>query len=112
MADGTQVSEVWDRASIQALYDPATGTLDRRALSDEGLYRLELERVFARGWDFMCPDSQIPHVGDYFINYIGEDQVICVRGEEGEVNVLLNTCRHRGNALCRAEQGHAKSFVC
>lgn len=23
-----------------------------------------------------------------------------------------STCRHRGNALCRAEQGNAKSFVC
>ena len=50
--------------------------------------------------------------GDYFINYIGEDQVICVRDEDGQINVLLNTCRHRGNALCRAEQGRAKSFVC
>src|SRR5207302_1103208 len=26
--------------------------------------------------------------------------------------VLLNTCRHRGNAVCRAEEGHATSFMC
>ncbi len=103
---------IWDRASILGLFDPATGTLDRRVLSDEALYELELERIFARGWNFMCHDSQIPNPGDYFINYIGEDQMICVRGEDGAVNILLNTCRHRGNALCRAEQGHAKSFVC
>ena len=113
MADGaTGVGQAWDRASIQALFDAEAGWLDRRVLSDPALYRLELERIFARGWNFMCHDSQIPNVGDYFINYIGEDQVICVRGEAGEVNVLLNTCRHRGNALCRAEQGTAKSFVC
>jgi phenylpropionate dioxygenase-like ring-hydroxylating dioxygenase large terminal subunit len=112
MADGTQVGHAWDRAEILSLFDPTTGVLDRRVLSDEALYQLELERIFARSWNFMCHDSQIPEPGDYFINYIGEDQVIVVRDEDGGVNVLLNTCRHRGNALCRAEQGHAKSFVC
>jgi phenylpropionate dioxygenase-like ring-hydroxylating dioxygenase large terminal subunit len=112
MADGGAGAERWDRAAIASLFDPESGWLDRRVLSDEALYRLELERIFARGWNFMCHASQIPNVGDYFINYIGEDQVICVRDEEGQVNVLLNTCRHRGNALCRAEQGRAKSFVC
>jgi len=112
MADGAQVGQAWDSGSLRSLFDPATGLLDRRVLADEGIYRLELERIFARGWNFMCHESQIPEPGDYFINYIGEDQVIVVRDEEGRVNVLLNTCRHRGNALCRAEQGHAKSFVC
>lgn len=112
MADGSQPPRRWDKAEILSLFDPDTGVLDRRVHSDEAIYRLELERIFARGWNFMCHDSQIPNPGDYFINYIGEDQVICVRDEAGEVNVLLNTCRHRGNALCRAEQGRAKSFVC
>src|SRR5579862_9048327 len=111
MADGTQQIEAgWDANAIRALFDPKTGWLDRRVHSDAALYQLELERVFARGWNFMCHESQLPNAGDYFINYIGEDQVICVRDEEGAINVLLNTCRHRGNALCRAEQGRAKSF--
>jgi phenylpropionate dioxygenase-like ring-hydroxylating dioxygenase large terminal subunit len=112
MADGVQVDQAWSSRDVKALFDPATGRLDRLIYSDEAIYRLELERIFARGWNFMCHESQIPEPGDYFINYIGEDQVICVRGEDGQVNILLNTCRHRGNALCRAEQGHAKSFVC
>ena len=98
----TGVANGWDRTAITALFDPSTGWLDRRALCDEALYRLELERVFARGWNFMCHESQIPDPGDYFINYIGEDQVIAVRDETGKVNVLLNTCRHRGNALSAA----------
>ena len=113
MADGTQPIEApWEADAIRALFDPKTGWLDRRVHSDAALYQLELERIFARGWNFMCHESQLPNAGDYFINYIGEDQVICVRDEEGRINVLLNTCRHRGNALCRAEQGRARSFVC
>jgi len=112
MADGTQVARAWDRASLLSLFDPATGRLDRRVLSDESLYQLELERIFARSWNFMCHESQLREPGEYLVSYIGEDQVIAVRDEDGQVNVLLNTCRHRGNALCRAEQGRAKSFVC
>ena len=60
----------------------------------------------------MCHETQIPEPGDYFISYIGEDQVIVVRGEDRQVRVLLNSCRHRGNALCRAELGNTKTFVC
>jgi len=112
MADGTHVAQPWDRTEILSLFDPDTGWLDRRVLSDEALYQLELERIFARGWNFMCHDSQLKDVGDYLVSYIGEDQVIVVRSEDGQINAMLNTCRHRGNALCRAEQGRAKSFVC
>jgi len=112
MPDGGQMGQTWDRDALLSLFDPTTGILDRRVLSDEAIYQLELERIFARGWNFMCHDSQIPEPGDYFVSYIGEDQIIVVRDEEGAVHALLNTCRHRGNALCRAEQGRAKSFVC
>lgn len=112
MADGLAPAQVWDRAAVRALFDPQTGWLDRRVFSDEALYRLELQRIFARAWNFMCHESQLREPGDYLVSYIGEDQVIVVRGEDGAINVLLNTCRHRGNALCRAEQGRAKSFVC
>ena len=80
MADGTQpIEAAWAADAIRALFDPKTGWLDRRVHSDAALYQLELERIFARGWNFMCHESQLPNVGDYFINYIGEDQVIVVR---------------------------------
>lgn len=101
-----------DKSEIRSCFDPQSGTLDRRVFADQALYDLEMKNIFARAWNFMCHESHIPNPGDYFINYIGEDQVIVVRDKQGEVQVLLNTCRHRGNALCRAEQGNAKSFVC
>ncbi|MGH8430006.1 MAG: aromatic ring-hydroxylating oxygenase subunit alpha, partial [Solimonas sp.] len=92
--------------------DFTDGLIDRSIYSDPRIYRLELQRIFARAWNFMCHETQIPNAGDYFTSSIGEDQVIVVRGEDGAVRVLLNTCRHRGNALCRAELGNTKSFVC
>ncbi len=112
MADGAQAFAAWTNDAIRSLYDPERGRIDRRIYADESLYRLELERIFARGWNFMCHDSQVREAGDYVVSWIGEDQVIAVRDEQGAVNVLVNSCRHRGNALCRAEEGRAKSFVC
>src|SRR6476469_10669519 len=95
-----------------AMVDYDRGTVDRKMFSDQAIYDMELERIFARAWNFMCHDSQIPNAGDFFLNYIGEDRVIVVRDKAGQPQVLLNTCRHRGNAVCRAEEGHATSFMC
>ena len=94
------------------MVDPETGTVDRRIFAEKDIYELEMERIFARAWNFMCHDSQIPNPGDFFMSFIGEDRVIAVRDNDGNPQVLVNTCRHRGNAICRAEEGHATSFMC
>ncbi len=93
-------------------FNPDTGVLDRRIFSDPDIYQQELERIFARAWNFVCHESQLPESGSFFMSYIGEDQVIAVRDRTGKVNVLLNSCSHRGNSVCRAEQGRTNSFVC
>ena len=94
------------------MVDPEKGLVDRRIYSDTDIYQLEMERIFARAWNFMCHDSQIPNPGDFFMSFIGEDRVIVVRDNEGNPQVLVNSCRHRGNAVCRAEEGHTTSFMC
>jgi len=96
----------------RSLVDVRAGTVDRRIFSDAEIYRAEMERIFARCWNFMCHESQIPQAGDFFLNFIGEDSVIAVRDRKGGIGVFLNSCRHRGNAVCRAESGRVKSFLC
>ena len=93
-------------------FDVETGVLDRRIFSDAEIYQQELQRIFARAWNFVCHESQLPQSGSFFMNYIGEDQVIAVRDRAGKVQVLLNSCSHRGNSVCRAEQGRTNSFLC
>ena len=94
------------------LVDAEKGLVDRRIFRDQDLYQLELERMFARAWNFMCHASQIPNPGDFFMTFIGEDRVLVVRDNDMSFQVLVNSCRHRGNAVCRAEEGHASSFMC
>jgi len=43
---------------------------------------------------------------------MGRDNVLVVRQKDRTVKAMLNTCAHRGNAVCRAEEGNAKSFLC
>src|SRR5688500_7921787 len=101
-----------DRRDFLNLVDRKKGLVDRRIFHDADIYQLELEHIFARAWNFVAHDSQIPNPGDFFMNFIGEDRVIVVRDNEGLPQVLVNSCRHRGNAVCRAEEGHSSSFMC
>jgi phenylpropionate dioxygenase-like ring-hydroxylating dioxygenase large terminal subunit len=94
------------------LVNHQTGLVDRKIYFDPEIYQLEMEQIFARAWLFMCHESQIPNPGDFFLNFMGEDRVIVVRNNDGGISVLVNSCRHRGNAVCRADEGHATSFMC
>jgi nitrite reductase/ring-hydroxylating ferredoxin subunit len=88
------------------------GEIDRRIYSDSAIFELEMERIFARSWLFLCHESQIPEPGDFFQSVMGRDNVLVVRQKDRTVKAMLNTCAHRGNAVCRAEEGNAKSFLC
>ena len=97
---------------FRSMVDLAKGTVERKIFSDPDTYRMELERIFARAWNFMCHESQIPNPGDFFVNYIGEESVIATRDRTGTLQVFRNSCRHRGNAVCRADSGNTRSFLC
>ncbi len=88
------------------------GVLPARVFSDPEVYALELDRIFARCWCFVGLESEIPSPGDYVLRYIGEDQFILVRDEDGEIRVLFNRCAHRGSPVCRAEKGNTSHFRC
>ncbi len=92
--------------------DSERGLVDRRIFSDEDIYHQELEHIFGRAWNFVCHASQLPEPGSFFTSWIGEDEVIAARDRNGNINVLLNTCPHRGNTVCRAEFGRTTSFLC
>jgi len=98
--------------SAAGMVNTEQGVVDRRIFYDPDIYQMEMEQIFARAWLFMCHESQIPNPGDFFLNFMGEDRVIVVRDNDGGINVLINSCRHRGNAVCRADEGHATSFMC
>jgi 3-phenylpropionate/trans-cinnamate dioxygenase subunit alpha len=100
------------RADTLGLVNAEKGLISRRIFIEPDIYQQELERIFTRCWLFLCHDSQIPQPGDFFTTYMGEDPVLVVRDTAGKVRAFLNVCRHRGNRLCRADDGNAASFTC
>jgi len=94
------------------LVDNEHGLLSRRIFIEPEIYQEELRQIFARCWLYLCHDSQVPLPGDFYTTSMGEDPVLVVRGSDGKVRAFLNVCRHRGNRLCRAEDGNAASFTC
>ncbi|RYE41379.1 MAG: hypothetical protein EOP24_37115 [Hyphomicrobiales bacterium] len=98
--------------SFTRFVDHENGLISRAIYSDPEIYKSELENIFSRAWLFMCHESQIPNPGDFFQTYMGEAKVIVTRAKDMSVQVLLNTCMHRGNSVCKADSGNTKTFMC
>lgn len=97
---------------VRQLVETERGLIDRRIYSDPDIYRLEMERLFARSWLYLGHESQLASPGDFLTTYMGEDPVLVCRGADGGIRAFLNTCRHRGNRVCRLDEGRTTSFTC
>jgi glycine betaine catabolism A len=80
--------------------------------SDELIYRAELDCIWRRGWLFVGHTCEIREPGDYITFTVGNDSLIVIRGDDGEINALWNVCRHRGTQICDAPSGRAGRLVC
>ena len=81
-----------------------------RVYCDQQIFEDEMERIFHRGWVFVGHSSEIPEPGDYRLAWVGRYPIIMVRGEDGEIRLLSNRCRHRANTVCQSERGNAQAF--
>ena len=85
-----------------------------RGYQDPAIYAAELERVFyGPTWNYVGLAAEVPNVGDWRRNMIGEREVLLVRKSETEFSVLPNVCAHRGAQICQALKGNTeKAFMC
>ena len=86
--------------------------VSRRVYVDPEIYELEQERLFRRTWLFLAHESELPQKGDYVARELAGEPVVLVRGDDGVVRGFLNSCRHRGMRLCRADKGHISVMRC
>lgn len=114
------MTKTGDGADTAAQLDPLSSGpsdgqplfMDRKYYIDEEIFEQELDRVFGKCWLFVGHESEIPSPGDYVVRPMGRDSVIVIRDEHGDINVLLNSCMHRGNILCKAFVGNTSHFRC
>ncbi|MGH7879791.1 MAG: aromatic ring-hydroxylating oxygenase subunit alpha, partial [Candidatus Binataceae bacterium] len=80
--------------------------------TDPEIFADELEKIFHRGWVYVGHAGEVPNPGDFRLSRIGRQPVIIARGQDGEVRLMLNRCRHRASTVCQVEQGNAATFRC
>jgi PAH dioxygenase large subunit len=100
------------RVSNGGWVDSAQGVVSREAFVSDDVYRLELARIFEKGWVFLAHENEIPMAGDYVVRTLGKAPVIVIRNRDASIKAMLNSCRHRGAKLCRSDAGNTARFVC
>lgn len=80
--------------------------------TDPTIFKAEIAKIFEKSWVYIGHESEISNPGDYKTTMIGERPVILTRGKDHSINVLLNVCRHRANAVCREQRGNSSNFRC
>lgn len=80
--------------------------------NDERVFALDMQEIFGKEWLFAGMTSEIPTKGNFMTMEIGDNPVILVRGNDGQVHGFHNVCRHRGSRLCVKEKGKVAKLVC
>jgi len=78
--------------------------------TDTSIFELEMERIYGRAWIYVGHESQVPGTGDFHTTRIGNQDVLMVRGQDGQVHVLYNRCPHKGAKLVAEGDGCAGKF--
>jgi Rieske 2Fe-2S family protein len=91
-----------------------TAGLPADAYYDPRQYEREMQRIWCRNWIYVCRSSEVAQARAFRTFELGDQRLLLVRDEQGELRGYYNTCRHRGAALCREEAGVLRSgaIVC
>jgi phenylpropionate dioxygenase-like ring-hydroxylating dioxygenase large terminal subunit len=75
------------------------GTIPKERYLAPEFLDLELDRMWSRVWQVAGREEELPRPGDYLEYTIGDESVLVVRAESGELHAMFNTCLHRGTRL-------------
>lgn len=110
MNDALSRADVWDRNTLRL---GGTRVIDRRIYIDDALFRAEQNQLFARTWQWVAHETELPHLGDYITATIAGRPIVVTRGAGGVLHAFFNTCTHRGAMLAPAAKGNAGGgFTC
>jgi choline monooxygenase len=90
-------------------------TIPSRYYNDPELYKLALERIFARSWQFATDTDKVKEPGQIFSWMCGEgglnEPLMLTRDEDNKLHCLSNVCTHRGAVLV-SEDCQLKQIRC
>jgi Rieske 2Fe-2S family protein len=85
-------------------WDAGESTLDPAVYRDPSIHQREVERIFRRVPLCLGHADQLREPGSMIARDLFGLPLLLVRDRRGEINVLLNVCRHRGARLIEGEE--------
>jgi phenylpropionate dioxygenase-like ring-hydroxylating dioxygenase large terminal subunit len=94
--------------------DRTRGTfrVHRSAFTDPAVLERERSEIFDRCWLYAGHESELARPGDYVTRRVGGRPLLLTHDAAGLRHAFLNSCPHRGNAVCREGSGNARVFTC
>jgi glycine betaine catabolism A len=91
-----------------------TAGLPADAYFDPLRYERELQRIWYRNWIYVGRSSELAAKRAFQTFQIGDQKILVVRDDAGQLQAFHNTCRHRGAELCRESAGSLRggAIVC
>lgn len=102
----------YDSQYIRDERNPSRFFVNREVFVRPEVLDAERELIFATCWLYVGHTSEIPNRGSFVTRSVGGQPVIFVRDEHDQVQVLLNSCTHRGAEVCRDPRGVTRRFRC
>lgn len=79
----------------------------------EDIYEEELKRIFyGEEWSPIAHASEIPNPGDFKTCALGKIPLLVTRDKDGDINVMYNSCSHRGAQVETNARGNKPRFTC
>jgi len=86
-------------------------TLSSEYYLDQSIYEKEKTNILYRNWNYIGHNSEIKNAGDYLTTVIGDERLIIIRTDSGELKGFYNVCRHRAHTLLE-KRGRVSSITC
>ena len=86
--------------------------LPPRTFHDQNVFDYEQEAWFAGAWASVGREEDARHPGQYFLAPLAGENLIVVRGNDGQLRGFYNVCRHRGATIVEETAGTLPRFQC
>ncbi len=86
--------------------------LDPNLYLDPAIVALEQRAIFERTWQLAGHVADLPAPGTYMTTNVGDQPILVVRDQDGEIRAFRNVCRHRGSRLLAGSGECGKAIRC
>ncbi len=97
-----------DEVAIEA---GAHRTLASNLYTDQAVFDAEMETIIARSWQLVGHQTEVPNKGDFMTAEVAGEDILIMRGDDGELRAFYNICVHRGHRLAEG-RGNRRTMVC